>query len=562
VAVDEDRGRVYWTDLGDSNSPSAVYSANLDGSDARKIISAVSLAEIAGIAIDRERDKIYFSFINPLIDSLYAGGIARADLDGSNWEPIVGGLGRPLGLAVDSSGKEIYLADAGLAEGEGAIKATSVAGSQPRTILGGLGAPFGVALDLGEKNVYWTDTQAGKIQRTAMPGVLPFFQDVITELPAPTAIAIRNDGLPGSIWNADMNGNWSTASNWDPGVPNGIGQRAVFGDIITAPRTVTMDSRFAVGSIEFDNTNAYTIAGFAGLTLNAGAGDAHIRVTKGRHVISAPLNVADDVVITVVGADSRLSLTQPLGNNTAALTKAGAGTLEVRQLRAEVLVLNGGAVALSANNPASIAGSLDIAGTATTPLATFDVADGGFVVNYPSADPTPANKIRQWILAARGGAGLGKPWTGTGITSRRVQADVAASPNSTSVAYAENAKLPGGAYATFRGQPVDATSVLIGYTRTGDANLDGVVNNDDVAILGANYAPGFAKAEWALGDFDYNGFVDNDDVALLGVFYEQSGATANAIETVPEPATAVLSLAGCIGALVAVGLGRRRLIRG
>ena len=67
-----------------------------------------------------------------------------------------------------------------------------------------------------------------------------------------------------------------------------------------------------------------------------------------------------------------------------------------------------------------------------------------------------------------------------------------------------------------RSRPVDDTSVLLRYTRTGDATLDGVVNNDDVTILGVNYAPGVPKPHWALGDFDYNGFVDNDDVTLLG----------------------------------------------
>ena len=61
------------------------------------------------------------------------------------------------------------------------------------------------------------------------------------------------------------------------------------------------------------------------------------------------------------------------------------------------------------------------------------------------------------------------------------------------------------------------------FTRTGDANLDGIVNNDDVTIVGANFAPGFAKPRWDLGDFDYNGFVDNDDVTLLGVFYNPGG---------------------------------------
>ena len=85
------------------------------------------------------------------------------------------------------------------------------------------------------------------------------------------------------------------------------------------------------------------------------------------------------------------------------------------------------------------------------------------------------------------------------------------------MAYADNATLPFGPESTFGGQPVDTSAVLIGYTRTGDANLDGVVNDDDVTIVGTDFAPG--KPRWALGDFDYNGFVDNDDVTLFGVYY-------------------------------------------
>jgi hypothetical protein len=84
--------------------------------------------------------------------------------------------------------------------------------------------------------------------------------------------------------------------------------------------------------------------------------------------------------------------------------------------------------------------------------------------------------------------------------------------------------LPLGAYTDFRGVAVDATAVLIAYTRTADANLDGVVNDDDVTIVGAAYAPGMPNTNWAMGDFDYNGFVDDDDVTLLGAFYEPGAA--------------------------------------
>jgi hypothetical protein len=147
----------------------------------------------------------------------------------------------------------------------------------------------------------------------------------------------------------------------------------------------------------------------------------------------------------------------------------------------------------------------------------LDVTDNALVVDY--AGTSPAATIRANILSGRRGAGLGKPWNGPGITSSTAAQVNATAPNSRSVGYAENALLPLGAYTNFRGQMVDGTAVLIAYTRTGDANLDGVVNNDDVTVVGANYAPGFAKPRWDLGDFEYSGFVNNDDVTLLGAFY-------------------------------------------
>jgi DNA-binding beta-propeller fold protein YncE len=193
IALDSRGGRVYWSDLGDATHPSAIYSANLDGSDVQQLISGPSLSEIAGIALDLSHDKLYFTYVNPLVDSLLPGGIGRTDLDGSNLEPIVGGLGKPIGIAVDPAGGGIYWADArslSPAGGSGVIQAAELDGDNVRTILGGLNVPYGAALDLAHQNVYWTDRETGKIQLTAMSGVLPFFQDAIRGLSAPTAIAI------------------------------------------------------------------------------------------------------------------------------------------------------------------------------------------------------------------------------------------------------------------------------------------------------------------------------------------------------------------------------------
>lgn len=193
VALDARRGRIYWSDLGDANNASAIFSANVDGSDVQKLVSGVFISDIAGIALDPIHDKLYFTYINPLLDSLLTGGIARADLDGSNLEHIVGGQGKPVGIAVDPAGDGIYWADAmsfGPAGGGGAINAADLEGHNQRTILGGLNKPYGVALDLADQHVYWTDMGAGKIQRTVMSGMLPFFQDVLTGLTSPTAIVI------------------------------------------------------------------------------------------------------------------------------------------------------------------------------------------------------------------------------------------------------------------------------------------------------------------------------------------------------------------------------------
>ena len=170
--------------------------------------------------------------------------------------------------------------------------------------------------------------------------------------------------------------------------------------------------------------------------------------------------------------------------------------------------------------------ALTIAG-GSTPTGKLDVTNNAVVVDYPAAGPSPDATIRAQIIAGRGGSGLGKTWNGLGITSSQAAADPV---NSSSVGYAVNGTMPLGALATFRGQAVDASTVLVRYTRTADANLDGVVNNDDVTIVGANYAPGFAKPRWDLGDFDYNGFVDNDDVTLLGVYYNPAATPIPAPE--------------------------------
>ena len=65
--------------------------------------------------------------------------------------------------------------------------------------------------------------------------------------------------------------------------------------------------------------------------------------------------------------------------------------------------------------------------------------------------------------------------------------------------------------------------VSVGYTLYGDANLDGRVNVQDLAVLAANYRK--SVNGWASGDFNYDGVVDVEDLALLAANYRHSLAS-------------------------------------
>jgi autotransporter-associated beta strand protein len=381
--------------------------------------------------------------------------------------------------------------------------------------------------------------------------------------------------VPALAWNLDADGNWSTAANWTGGEPNGIGAAASFLGAITAPRTVSLDAGKTVGSLIFDNAQSYTLAGAGPLRINSDAA-AMIDVVNGSHTISAPLSIATSESVTKVGAGT-LTISGAQTHGAGAVLVASAGTtnlnsdagtnlsleanaavnLGATQHLGEVKIGAGATLQLTIGPSKSLSTpALTIAGTPAAPTGKLDLTTNSAIINYLGT--SPADAVRQQILAGRGGAGLGKTWNGTGITS---SAAAAAEAETRSVGYAENISLPLGAYTTFRGQQVDDTTVLIAFTWTGDANLDGVVNDDDVTIVGATYAPGVAQASWARGDFDYNGFVDDDDVTLLGVFYDPSAAPvggppaepgAGAVAAVPEPATLILSIMGgiAIGAFV------------
>jgi hypothetical protein len=140
--------------------------------------------------------------------------------------------------------------------------------------------------------------------------------------------------------------------------------------------------------------------------------------------------------------------------------------------------------------------------------ATLDLNDNAMIVDYTAGSPLDAVRA---ALASGYAAGA---WNGSGIVSSAV----AANPGRT-LGYAEASAVFGAFPATFAGQSVDATTVLVRYTRPGDANLDGQVNLTDFNRM----ASGFGSASrWDQGNFNYDALVNLQDFNLLAANFGQS----------------------------------------
>jgi hypothetical protein len=427
---------------------------------------------------------------------------------------------------------------------------------------------------------------------------LDFSNVTIEFLPSPTSGE--------KIWGVDENGAVSVGANWiGDAAPTSPGDSAAFARSLPANRTVQVDVPLSLVRLRFDGNTNFTLEGQQAITLAAPGDDSAAILVEnvqgdGRHAITSPLIVASDLLIgqdssqplTIGGALDNSAGNTIITSGTGAVIISGAqthgagasivvedgtltlgtnaGTNVARTLTLDVnsatnlgstqhlAALNVGAGATAtiiAGGPKNlVTDALSIAG-GNTPTGRLDLTNNAAIIDDAMA--STAATVRAQILAGRGGSGLGAAWTGQGITSSAVAAANAANPESRSVGFAVNATMPLGPLTTFRGQPVANTSILMAFTRTGDANLDGLVNDDDVTIVGATYAPGVPQPSWALGDFDYNGFVDDDDVTLLGVFYDPSAAplaspsaegsaVSSAAAVVPEPATVFLLVSGIL----------------
>jgi autotransporter-associated beta strand protein len=299
------------------------------------------------------------------------------------------------------------------------------------------------------------------------------------------------------------------------------------------------------GTAALTGTNTYsggTIV--SGGTLNWGA-DGQLGSATGRIVMTggtlkptAAITSARPLTIGVPNAPGGSGTIDTTGGSLTftgsvagggSLTKAGAGTLTLNGLPSGALTVNAGTVAIAAGNATRKVSAVTLATDASLDLTTNDL-----IVDYATASPYAA-----LLASAKGAYNTGLRDKAGLLSSTAAAAGV---DGVTTLAIVDNTA---GAYTTFDGVGVDNTAILIKYTYFGDANLDGVVNEADVALFT------IGGTTWRQGDFNYDGTVNEDDRMLLTLGGAKQGAPIN--PSVPEPAgIATLAIVGAWAA------GRRR----
>ncbi|HZZ42214.1 MAG TPA: NF038122 family metalloprotease [Tepidisphaeraceae bacterium] len=134
--------------------------------------------------------------------------------------------------------------------------------------------------------------------------------------------------------------------------------------------------------------------------------------------------------------------------------------------------------------------------------SSLNLSGGTLIIDYTGS--SPISTLRSLLHT---GYNSGS-WTGTTAIN---SSSAASDPHHiTAIAYAEASQLN---LTTWNGQPVDSTTLITKLTYYGDANLDGLVNADDYALLDR----GFAKhlTTWTNGDFNYDGVINSADYLLI-----------------------------------------------
>lgn len=273
------------------------------------------------------------------------------------------------------------------------------------------------------------------------------------------------------------------------------------GSNITANKWVTSLNLSGVTAISVTGTSADDTLKINApisppMTFADGAGNDLVEILSGTQTFAADMGTpgmnwglqVDGGATATFNASQKLRVLTVNANGTATLSTGGAKVLRVKAL--------------------SVAGKLNLTDNDLIWDYTGASPIGGFVSNAYT-------QLTGLVASGRNGGS----WNGaTGIVTNMTAAIAPNRLTTLGVSEAADAKhISGTQTALFDGQTVDATTVLVKYTYTGDGDLSGKIDGDDYFIIDSHIAATTGPASWGYwnGDFDYNGHINGDDYFLL-----------------------------------------------
>ena len=316
--------------------------------------------------------------------------------------------------------------------------------------------------------------------------------------PAVQQVAVDVGSADGAVdrvvVNADDSANNITVTDvLDGTVVTGLTARVV---VRTTERAIDALRINAAGGADVVSVNqAGTGGGWRNVTVDGGAG-------------------ADTINVAGTAFDGHVTVAPSAGGDVAVVSPSATGHARARfdasQHLASLTVNSGGLAVLTAGGDAV----LTMNAIALNGTGKLDLADNSAIIDYTGTSPLAT--IQQRLASGYNGGA----WNGLGIIS-----STAAARSDAGVGYAEAIDLFTAFPATFRGESIDDSSILLTHTLYGDADLNRTVNLDDFNRLATSF--GTSARRWAHGDADYNQTVNlNDFNALAANFGRSIGATA------------------------------------
>ncbi|HKD38098.1 MAG TPA: SMP-30/gluconolactonase/LRE family protein [Pirellulales bacterium] len=336
---------IFVSNLNYSPPSGGVVPLTTSGASAGPALVGGSINEYSGLTLAPNGALVVGGFND---DTGSKGGILRSDAAITSLSDLVAPTTSLSGVAgIMTRANDVYVT-AGFSGRVAAYNLTTGALDPAFTPITGLGFPASVTLAPDGQSLLVATlgfaAGGGKISRYSLSG--QFLGTVATPqtdptmgFEEPTAIVMVSDGAPVSeTWITNVDGLFGIGSNWTTGqVPSGQGVTATFGDVTGAGPTinVTVNKAFTVGALVFASSSvSYNLAGDGisghGLTLDkGGSGAASITVSPGSHTISAPVTIANGLLValsTNPAATGVLTISGPI-SGTGGLRETGPGIL-------------------------------------------------------------------------------------------------------------------------------------------------------------------------------------------------------------------------------------------